>query len=106
MNPKIFAIRRAVLLSLYQFGNPVSLNTLLFCPKLRDAFERCGGLTGGDTLLLRRELDALCDAGYIQAIAGFEGWYKLSDEQRSQLLQADGKLDRSDALLYGPAALR
>ena len=99
----IFILRQAVLTALFQFQNPVQLNSLQFHQEVCSAFGKLV-LSGSDLMLIRRELGELTDAGYVENIAGFPDWYKLSSGIRLTMLQSG--LDRNDPFLFGPAALR
>ena len=98
----IFALRRAILTALFQYQNPVALGTLLYHQEICGVFGKLV-LSGPDSLLIRRELRALADAGYVEPIAGFPDWYKLGADLRLSMAQSG--LDRKDPILFGPAAL-
>lgn len=99
----IFILRQAVLTALFQFQNPVPLNSLQFHQEICSAFGKLV-LSGSDLMLIRRELGELAAAGYAENIAGFPDWYKLASHIR--LTMAQSGLDRHDPFLFGPAALR
>jgi len=99
----IFVLRQSLLSALFQFQNPVSLNSLQFHQEVCGAFGKLV-LSGSDLMLIRRELGELASAGYVENIAGFPDWYKLSSQIR--LTMAQSGLDRHDPFLFGPAALR
>ena len=98
----IFALRRAILTALFEFRNPVALASLLYHQELCACFGKLV-LSPGDTLLIRRELRELANAGYVSEIAGFDDWYKLAAGLR--LTMAQSGLDRKDPVLFGPSAL-
>ena len=99
-----FTLRQAILTALFQFQNPVQLNSLQFHPEICVAFGKLV-LSGSDTLLIRRELSELTNAGYIEPIAGFPDWYKLGANLRLTMAQQSGALDKKDPFLFGPGAL-
>ena len=99
----IYTLRRAILTALFQFQNPVQLSVLLYHQEVCAAFGKLV-LSGSDTLLIRRELSELTNAGYVEPIAGFTDWYKLGANLRLNMTQSG--LDRKDPFLFGPAALR
>ena len=99
----IYTLRQAILTALFQFRNPVRLESLQFHQDVCGAFGKLV-LSGSDMMLIRRELGELAAAGYAENIAGFPDWYKLASHIR--LMMAQSGLDRHDPFLFGPAALR
>lgn len=99
----IFNLRQALLTALFQFQNPVHLNSLQFHQSVCGAFGKLV-LSGSDMLLIRRELSELSSGGYVENIPGFPDWYKLASDAR--LVIAQSGLDRHDPFLFGPGALR
>ena len=99
----IFVLRQALLTALFQFQNPVSLNSLQFHQDVCGAFGKLV-LSGSDLMLIRRELGELIMAGYVENITGFPNWYKLASHIRMDMAQSGP--DRHDPFLFGPAALR
>lgn len=99
----IFVLRQALLTALFQFQNPVRLDSLQFHQDVCSSFGKLV-LSGSDMMLIRREIKELMTAGYIEPIAGFPDWYKLGAGIRLGMAQSG--LNRSDPFLFGPAALR
>ncbi len=100
----IFVLRQALLTALFQFQNPVRLDSLQFHQDVCSSFGKLV-LSGSDTLLIRRELSELTNAGYIEPITGFPDWYKLGAGLRLTMAQQSGSLDKKDPFLFGPGAL-
>ena len=104
-----YLIRQALLLAFFDFTNPQELRIILFHDALKQAFGKMT-LSGDDSLTVRAEIKALCTAGYLEPVTGFDEWYKLSKETRLQLTAAEGKLNRSelknDPRIFGPGALQ
>ena len=99
----IFTLRQAILTALFQFRNPVRLDSLQFHQDICSAFGKLV-LSGSDLMLIRRELSELTAAGYTENIPGFPDWYKLSAGLRLTMAQ-NASLDRKDPFLFGPGAL-
>ena len=99
----IYTLRQALLNALFQFQNPVRLDSLQFHQNVCSAFGKLV-LSGSDMILIRRELSELTAAGYTENIAGFADWFKLSANLRLTMAR-DGGLDRKDPFLFGPGAL-
>ena len=99
----IFVLRQSLLTALFQFQNPVRLDSLQFHREVCTAFGKLV-LSGSDMMLIRREINELAAAGYVEPIAGFPDWYKLGSGIRLGMAQSG--LDRGDPFLFGPAALR
>ena len=86
-----YLIRQALLLAFYDFANPQELRIILFHDALKQAFGKMT-LSGDDSLTVRTEIQALCTAGYLEPVTGFDEWYKLSRETRLQRHCGSGHL--------------
>lgn len=93
----IFGIRRAILQALFDYVTPQSLDTISCHDKVM--------MTEADPAILRRQWQALQDAGYLKPVAGYQGEYcSLAQAVRAKLEK--GWAMHDDEFLYGPGALR
>lgn len=93
----IYGVRRAILQALYDYINPQSLDTISCHDKVI--------LSEADPVILRRQWQALQDAGYLRSVPGYNGEYcSLMPAVRAKLEK--GWAMNNDEFLFGPGALR
>ena len=93
----IYTARRAILSALCTYCNPQSLDTIACHDKVI--------LTEAEPALLRRQWQALQDAGYLRAVPGYHGEYCSLTPAVRKKLEAGWAMN-DDEFLFGPEALR
>lgn len=93
MNLKIFRIRRALLMALYEYSGAQDLQTLLCSPKVL--------LESPSPELAADAWNSLVEAGLILPVAGYEQVGRLASAYRGEIDNLNGALPYR-AITHGP----